>query len=1249
MPEHAPLSATQQLREAVRDTYVADEEAVVRRLLDELDLTPVRRAAIAAEAAGLVDELRSSGEAAGIMETFLHEYSLTTEEGVSLMCLAEAMLRVPDERTMDALIRDKLTAADWARHLGQSSSPLVNASTWALLLTGKVIRKEDAERWDVPATTQNLIRRLGEPVVRNAVAQSMRVLGHQFVLGRDINEALDRGVKRQEQGYTYSFDMLGEAARTEADASRYFLAYSKAIAAIAERCAGDDVRANPGISVKLSALHPRYEYGQHDQVMAELMPRVSALALHAKNAGMGFTIDAEEADRLDLSLDVIEAVSASSDLGGWDGFGIVVQAYQKRAPQVIDWLADMARRHRRRLMLRLVKGAYWDSEIKLAQVTGMDGYPVFTRKASTDVAYMACIRRLFDNADAFYPQFATHNAHTTAAVLEMAGGSDDFEFQRLHGMGDGLHEALRQAHNKRCRIYAPVGVHKDLLAYLVRRLLENGANSSFVNQIVDEEIPAAEVVRDPVDEAEDWDQVASPWIPLPLNLYGDERLNSRGYNLTDPRTVERLRNDMAPFLEAQWLAAPMIGGRKEDGEEVDVTSPTNGERVGGVVETTGEQVEIALQTVAAAAPGWRDTPVDVRAACLERAADLYERHTPELIALAAREAGKNLLDGVAEVREAVDFLRYYAVRARADFADGERQARGVFVCISPWNFPLAIFTGQISAALAAGNAVIAKPAEQSPLIAARAVELLHEAGVPGDVLALLPGDGARIGTPLVGDARVDGVCFTGSTATAQIINRCMAERGNAAAPLIAETGGLNAMIVDSTALPEQAVRDIVISAFQSAGQRCSALRALFVQEDVAEPILEMLGGAMQALRIGDPLSLSTDVGPVIDEEARADIEGHCRKLETDGRLIQRVEVPEVLGGGTFVAPAAFALDSFEQLEREVFGPILHVIRYNVDDLEKVVDTINAAGYGLTLGIHSRVDDRVKRVSERARVGNIYVNRNQIGAIVGVQPFGGEGLSGTGPKAGGPHYLRRFSVAAGDADPVSGSATTGSAPSAEVARALDAAAAAHMDWDNLAGRLGVLRRCAGRLRQSGSDDLAAALDAALADADAHRRQPVELRGPTGESNSLSLHGRGVVLCLAGSPSTLARQAALALAAGNTVVAVGGEGIAGLDGALEQAGAPARVLQTVAADRAAVAAELAGLGPLDLVAADPDEPLRREMRRALAARDGALVPLIEADGGLLDFVIEHTLSIDTTASGGNASLLALDAEGGSPASV
>ncbi|MCP5373702.1 MAG: bifunctional proline dehydrogenase/L-glutamate gamma-semialdehyde dehydrogenase PutA [Hyphomicrobiales bacterium] len=1252
MPEHAVPTETHHLREAIRDVHVADEDKVVRRLMAGLAIPPRGRAAIAAAATGMVERLRATGEAAGIMETFLHEYSLTTEEGVALMCLAEAMLRVPDERTMDALIRDKLTAADWSRHLGRSSSPLVNASTWALLLTGKVIRKEDSDNWDVPATTQNLIRRLGEPVVRNAVAQSMRVLGHQFVLGRNIGEALERAGKQRARGYTYSFDMLGEAARTEGDAKRYFLSYSKAIAAIAEKCDGDDVRTNPGISVKLSALHPRYEYGQRDRVMAELVPRVAALALHAKNAGMGFTIDAEEADRLDLSLDVIEAVSASSDLGGWDGFGIVVQAYQKRAPQVLDWLADLARRHRRRLMVRLVKGAYWDSEIKLAQVQGLDGYPVFTRKASTDVAYLACIEKLFADPAAFYPQFATHNAHTAAAVLEMAKGGGggqgaDFEFQRLHGMGEGLHEVLRADHGRRCRIYAPVGVHKDLLAYLVRRLLENGANSSFVNQIVDADIPAAEVVRDPVEEVESYAAVANPRIPLPVDLYRSARRNSRGFNLADPRTVDALRRAMAPFLDHRWSAVPVIGGAPAAGEVRGVNSPADNRRVVGTVAEAGpEQVAAALDAAVAAAPGWRATPVDDRAACLERAADLYEANAAELIALAARESGKTLPDGVAEVREAVDFLRYYALRARADFGPGGAQAaargRGVFVCISPWNFPLAIFTGQVAAALAAGNAVIAKPAEQSPLMAARAVALLHQAGVPGGALALLPGDGALVGGALVGDARVDGVCFTGSTATAQAINRAMAATGNPAAPLIAETGGLNAMIVDSTALPEQAVRDIVASAFQSAGQRCSALRALFVQEDVAEPVLEMLSGAMAALRLGDPLDLSTDVGPVIDAAAAIDIQGHCERLEEAGRLVKRLPVPEPLAGGTFVAPAAFTLDRFQQLEREVFGPALHVIRFRAEDLERVVETINGAGYGLTLGIHSRVDDRVRRVSERARVGNIYVNRNQIGAVVGVQPFGGEGLSGTGPKAGGPHYLRRFAAVAAaeegqenDAPPAAGTV-----PVAQVAAALERAGAAFPGWDRLAGRLGVLRRCAGRL--DGGGVLADALRAALAEADAHPRQPQELRGPTGESNSLTLHGRGVALCLAADPATLARQAALALAGGNTVVAVGGDVLAGLDGALQDAGAPPGVVQAVASDAAAVEAALAEMRPLALVAADGGADRRRRLRQALAGRDGPILPLLDGGAGLLDFVTERVLSIDTTASGGNASLLALDAE-------
>ena len=1022
----SPPSAPDPLRAALRNDYRADETQVVRRLADQAQLPHDMLDRIAARARALVAEVRRQSHGHGGLDAFLHEFELSSREGVVLMCLAEALLRVPDAHTVDKLIADKIADADWQAHLGRSDSLFVNASTWALMLTGRVIRLEEGDTRDLTGALRRLVHRSGEPVIRGAVTRAMRILGRQFVMGRTIAEALERARPDEEKGYRYSYDMLGEAARTMADAERYFESYRQAIAAIGEAGAGKGPVAAPGISVKLSALHPRYEFAQRDRVMAELVPRLKALALEAKQVDMGFTVDAEEADRLDISLEVIEAVSGDPELAGWQGFGLAVQGYQKRAAALIDWLADMAARHKRRLMVRLVKGAYWDTEIKRSQELGFDGYPVFTRKVNTDVSFLACAKKLLADPDAFYPQFATHNAHSLAAILEMAGNGADFEFQRLHGMGELLYEQIVGADklNLPCRIYAPVGSHEDLLAYLVRRLLENGANTSFVNRIQDEKLPIEEIVADPLAKVRRLGAVPHPNIPLPEALYGAERRNSRGIDLTDLQVMAPLAADMAEAVRnGGWTAAPLVGGRVLNGAAKPVLDPADRRRVVGEVTEAGpEQVEAALARAHRAAPDWDATPAEERAACLDRMADLMEAKRAELMALCIREAGKTMNDAVAEVREAVDFCRYYAARARADFAaplglpgpTGERNeialhGRGVFACISPWNFPLAIFCGQVTAALAAGNAVIAKPAEQTPLIAAAAVRLLHRAGVPGDVLHLLPGDGPTVGGPLVADRRVAGVAFTGSTETARLINQTLAKREGPIVPLIAETGGQNAMIVDSTALPEQVVQDVLISSFQSAGQRCSALRVLYLQQDVADRMLEMLAGAMDELRIGDPSLLATDVGPVIDEEARDMLEGHAKRMTAEGRPIHRCALGEDTAHGTFVAPAAFEIDALSRLQREVFGPILHVIRYDGEKLDRVLEAINGTGYGLTLGIHSRIDSTVDYIHERLRVGNVYVNRNQIGAIVGVQPFGGEGLSGTGPKAGGPRYLHRFAT------------------------------------------------------------------------------------------------------------------------------------------------------------------------------------------------------------------------------------------------
>jgi len=1024
-------------RAAITAAWVRDETDHVRELLavtrqPHPDWSDADRAAIQATAADLVRRVRARAQDQGAIEAFMRQYDLGSQEGVLLMCVAEALLRIPDQDTADRLIRDKLGDADWKKHLGQSESVLVNASTWGLMLTGKLVDLADDTKRDVHNAFKRLVGRVGEPVIRLAVRQAMRIMGHQFVMGRTIGEALARSRKGDNAAYRYSFDMLGEGALTTKDALRYLEAYRQAIHAIGRsgNFATASVFIAPSISVKLSALHPRYEHAKRARVLAELGPRLLELSQLAKGYGIGLTIDAEETDRLELSLDLIFQVLADASLAGWDGFGIVVQAYQKRAPFVIDCIADQARTLGRRIPVRLVKGAYWDSEVKRAQVDGQAGYPVFTRKPNTDVSYQACAARLLGATDAVYPMFATHNAQTIAAIHRMAGailGADaasgnatsKYEFQKLHGMGDDLYL------NVPCRVYAPVGSHEDLLPYLVRRLLENGANSSFVNRITDEDVSIDDLVRDPVETVSAFDSIPHPRIPLPVDLYrsqGHERDNSMGINLANDASLQALAEQINSAGAGSWTAAPLVPGATATSDTLAVSNPADRrETVGHWQPADSATVEKALQNAAAAQPAWDATPAASRAAILEHAATLMEARMPLFMAMCTKEAGKTIPDGVAEVREAVDFLRYYAGQARQHFAPealpgptGESNTlqlagRGVFVCISPWNFPLAIFAGQVAAALAAGNSVIAKPAEQTNLIGYAAVKLLHEAGVPEAVLQFLPGDGATVGAALTRDPRVAGVAFTGSTETARAINRAMAARDAAIGILIAETGGQNALIADSSSLPEQLVKDALSSAFTSAGQRCSAARVLFVQDDIADKVIGMLAGAMAELRVGDPGLLSTDVGPVIDADALALLEDHAAKMASVAKPIATATTDDSVAHGTFFAPRAWELTSLSQLTRENFGPALHVIRWKADELDKVVDTINASGYGLTLGIHSRIDETIDRIVQRAKVGNIYVNRNQIGAVVGVQPFGGQNLSGTGPKAGGPHYLPRFAT------------------------------------------------------------------------------------------------------------------------------------------------------------------------------------------------------------------------------------------------
>lgn len=1035
-----------ELRQIIRQScYWADEDTI--KSLMEWAPNSLTCAEICDQASLMVDVLRA-GNAPSIMELFLGEYGLSSDEGVALMCLAEALLRVPDPATMDALIEDKIAPSEWGKHLGESHSNLVNASTWALFVTGRVLDTPDR---GVAGVLRGAIKRLGEPVIRQAVARVMREMGQQFVLGQCIQKAISRANKYEVQGYSYSYDMLGEAAMNDADACSYHMAYADAISQIAKSAFSDDIRLNPGISVKLSALHSRYDLLHREQVMQDLLPRLRSLAILAKSSGIGLNIDAEEAARLDLSLDVIEALFSDPALDAWEGLGVVVQAYSKRASFVIDWLYHLARKFDRRLMIRLVKGAYWDSEIKIAQVEGLPGFPVFGAKHNTDISYICCTSKLLDMADYIYPQFATHNAHTIASVLHLAKikNSWDFEFQRLHGMGEALHDQILKDYGTRCRIYAPVGQHQDLLAYLVRRLLENGANSSFVNQIFDADVPSDKVAADPFKKL---GSVGSKLV-LSEALFAPKRVNSSGYDLSNPKVVESLQSGRV--LKQKWSFGT-TGVRKI------ITNPANGEKIGQVCFVSAEQAQNMINK----AEPWTE-PVKKRANTLRKVADLYEKNANQLFNLLTHEAGKTILDCIGELREAIDFLRYYAAEAEQENVSGD----GIFTCISPWNFPLAIFSGQIAAALAAGNGVLAKPAENTSMIASFAVNLMHQAGVPNNTLQLVTGFGPEVGSVLCSEPKVSGVCFTGSTATAKIISHTMAKNLSAHSPFIAETGGLNAMIVDSTALLEQAVRDVLASAFQSAGQRCSALRMLYVQSDIAPSFTKMLYGAMKSLVVGDPLEVDCDVGPVINRTAQARILAYIAR----GHLLFKTSAPDT---GNYVAPTVLGVGGIEDLTEEVFGPVLHLATFEANEIDKIIAAINSTGYGLTFGLHSRIDARVQKIVSQVDVGNIYINRNQIGAVVGAQPFGGYGLSGTGPKAGGPRYLPRFArqkilVSHGDLPP-------------------------RMNLNELEIAFNQAKKVC----------LPATID---------------LPGPTGESNRYTVKPRGRVLCMGAGANELAHRA------------------------------------------------------------------------------------------------------------------------------
>ena len=1227
-------------REAITGATRTPEQALVPGLVERARLEPDAAARVHALAlrlaAGVREQVRGrgslmgSGGRAGLVQGLLQEFALDSQEGVALMCLAEALLRIPDAATRDALIRDKIGRGDWRAHLGHSPSLFVNAAAWGLVITGELVATHSEA--GLTAALRGLLGRGGEPLIRKGVDLAMRLMGEQFVTGQTIEEALSRARPREARGFRFSYDMLGEAALTEEDAQRYLAAYAQAIEAIGRASGGRGLVQGPGISIKLSALHPRYGRAQAARVHAELYPRLLRLAQLARGHDIGLNIDAEESERLELSLDLLERLCAEPALSGWHGIGFVVQAYSKRCPAVVEFLIELARRSGHRLMVRLVKGAYWDSEVKRAQLDGLAGYPVYTRKPHTDVAYLACARRMLAAHDALYPQFATHNAHTLAAIHEMAGAdaaADAYEFQCLHGMGEPLYEQVVRPSSegglgRPCRIYAPVGTHETLLAYLVRRLLENGANTSFVNRIADEAVALDTLVRDPVATVQEAAQregavgLPHPSIPLPAALFGAARANSQGLDLSSDATLRTL-------LEAFEHDALTVPAEVPAGEVALRNPADRNDLVGAVREAGAAEVEQALQAAAAAAPAWAATPAAARAAILEHAADALQAELPRLLPLLVREAGKTWANAVAEVREAVDFLRHDARQLRAQWDDATHLPLGPVACISPWNFPLAIFTGQVAAALAAGNPVLAKPAEQTPLVAAQAVRLLHAAGIPRDVLHLLPGRGETVGAALVADARVQGVLFTGSTEVARLLQRTLAERLDAhgrPVTLVAETGGQNAMFVDSSALPEQVVADVLASAFDSAGQRCSALRVLCLQEDVADRVLHMLEGAMRELRVGDPRRLATDVGPLIDEEARVRIEAHVQAMRARGRRVVQPAAAEVgaAATGVFFPPTLIEIEHLAELEREVFGPVLHVLRHRRADLPEVLQQVRATGYGLTMGVHTRIDETVAQVVQASTAGNLYVNRNIVGAVVGVQPFGGEGLSGTGPKAGGPLYLLRLLAqcppdAAARAVESAGPAAEPGAFATPATPATSTGPQALQAW----------------LEEQGLSRLATACRHLACAAPGHAWRA--LPGPTGEANLYAVRPRERVLCLADDDADRLVQL-------GAILAVGGHAMwpSATRSLWERLPRAVQARVTLVDDWQApgVAFDAA------LHHGPPSQCL--EVLRALARRPGPIVGLGGLRSGehavpLARLLTERSLSVNTAAAGGNASLMTL----------
>jgi len=1228
-------------RAAITAAYRRAETDAVPMLLEQARLPePIATQAhnLAYQLAEKLRNQKTASGRAGMVQSLLQEFSLSSQEGVALMCLAEALLRIPDKATRDALIRDKISNGNWQSHIGRSPSLFVNAATWGLLFTGRLVSTHNEA--SLSRSLNRIIGKSGEPLIRKGVDMAMRLMGEQFVTGETIAEALANARKLEDKGFRYSYDMLGEAALTAADAQAYMVSYQQAIHAIGKASNGRGIYEGPGISIKLSALHPRYSRAQYDRVMEELYPRLKSLTLLARQYDIGINIDAEEADRLEISLDLLEKLCFEPELAGWNGIGFVIQAYQKRCPFVIDYLIDLASRSRRRLMIRLVKGAYWDSEIKRAQMEGLEGYPVYTRKVYTDVSYLACAKKLLGVPNLIYPQFATHNAHTLAAIYQLAGQNyypGQYEFQCLHGMGEPLYEQVtgkvaEGKLNRPCRIYAPVGTHETLLAYLVRRLLENGANTSFVNRIADTTLPLDELVADPVQAVEKMaaqeGQVGLPHpkIALPRDLYGEGRVNSAGLDLANEHRLASLSSSLLNSALHKWQAKPILEQPVADGDMQPVLNPAEPKDIVGYVrEATEEEVNQALDSAVNNAPIWFATPPQERAAILERAAVLMEDQMQQLIGILVREAGKSFSNAIAEVREAVDFLHYYAGQVRDDFDNETHRPLGPVVCISPWNFPLAIFAGQIAAALAAGNSVLAKPAEQTPLIAAQGISILLEAGVPPGVVQLLPGRGETVGAQLTADTRVRGVMFTGSTEVASMLQCNIATRLDAQGrptPLIAETGGMNAMIVDSSALTEQVVVDVLSSAFDSAGQRCSALRVLCLQDDIADHTLKMLRGAMAECRMGNPGRLTTDIGPVIDAEAKANIENHIQAMRAKGRPVYQAvrensDDAREWKTGTFVAPTLIELASFDELKKEVFGPVLHVVRYSRNNLAALIEQINASGYGLTLGVHTRIDETIAQVTGSAKVGNLYVNRNMVGAVVGVQPFGGEGLSGTGPKAGGPMYLYRLLANR----PENALGVTLARQDAQYAvdtqvktvltRPLEALAA----WAEKRPELHALCLQYGELAQAGTQRL--------------------LPGPTGERNTWTLMPRERVLCVADNEQDALVQLAGALATGCEVLWPE-------DGLHRDL---AKQLPKAVSERIHFAKqEELARQPFDAVIYHGDSDQLRELCEEVAAREGAIVSVQGFARGETNLLlerlyVERSLSVNTAAAGGNASLMTI----------